>query len=131
MVIVDTTAWIDFFQDRRTPEVSRLEALLNDDTDIFVTGVIVQEILSGIKNGQERRQTRQALERFLVIMPTLETHAQAAEIYDLCLKKGFTIRSSIDCLFAALALEYDLSLLARDRDYVHIAKVFPLKTCRV
>ena len=60
-------------------------------------------------------------------MPSLLTHVNAAEIYDGCCKKGYTIRSSVDCLLAALALEYDLQLLERDKDFRFIAKVYPLE----
>ena len=46
---------------------------------------------------------------------------------DACRKKGFTIRSIIDCLIASLALEYELAVLEKDKDYSFISKVFPLK----
>ena len=130
MRIVDTSVWIDFLKGRDSPCVQRLEELLNSDTDIFITGVILQEILSGIKKNEERKKVRIELNRFIAISPSMDTHARAAEIYGACRKKGYTIRSSIDCLIASLALEYDLSVLENDRDYTFIAKAFPLKIDR-
>lgn len=127
MVIVDTSVWVDFFNARESPVVARLELLLEEEIDLFTTGVIAQELLHGVKNKRARHQLISELERFILIMPTLDTHIRAAEIYDACRKKGITIRGIIDCLIAALALEYGLSLLAKDRDYAKIAQVFPLK----
>lgn len=127
MVIVDTSVWIDFLKGAERPGVWRLEQLLEDEVDIFTTGVVVQEVLSGIKSRRQRNEVRRDFGAFLLIMPSLDTHVRAAEVYDGCRKKGFTIRSGIDCLIASLAMEHDLSLLATDRDYRAIAKAFPLK----
>ena len=127
MVLIDTTVWIDFFKDRATPEVQHLEKILEAETDIFTSGVILQEILSGIKKKKDREEVKADFRQFIPIMPSLDTHIQAAEIFDACRKQGFTIRSTVDCLIAALAIEYDLPLLQSDRDFVFIAKVSPLK----
>ncbi len=104
-----------------------LEQLLSDEVDIFTTGIVVQEILNGIKEKKQRMVIKRDLNRFVLIMPSLNTHVQAAEIFDGCRKKGITIRSLVDCLIASLALEYDLPVLDNDRDYTKISKVFPLK----
>ncbi len=127
MVIVDTSIWIDFLKGRDTPGSIHLEQLLDDEIDLFTTGIIVQEILTGIKEKRTRTSVKKDLEGFITVMPSLGTHVQAAEIFDGCRKKGKTIRSIVDCLIAALALEYDLAVLQRDRDYAFIAQVFPLK----
>ena len=127
MVIVDTSVWIDFLKGRDTPGSIRLEQLLEDEVDLFTTGIIVQEILTGIKEKRTRNSVKKDLEGFITVMPSLGTHVQAAEIFDGCRKKGKTIRSIVDCLVAALAIEYDLTVLQRDRDYENIAKVVPLK----
>lgn len=130
MFIVDTSVWIDFLQGRETKEVQDLESLLSQEKDVFITGIIVQEILTGIKEKKDRTKVRKELEHFILINPTLETHIQAAEIFDACKKKGITIRSVIDCLIAALTIEYDLTLLEKDKDYIYMSKVIPLKTFR-
>lgn len=130
MVIVDTTVWIDFLQGRETKEVATLEALLADEVEVFITGIIFQEILTGVKAKKDRAKVIKELSHFILISPTFDTHIQAAEIYDTCRKKGLTIRSIIDCLIAALALEYDLTILEKDRDYSFIAEVFPMKHFR-
>lgn len=127
MVFVDTSVWIDFFREAPTSKVNCLEQLLNDEIDVFTTGIILQELLNGIKHKGQRSAVKDAMMRYVLIMPSFNTHIQAAEIFDGCRKKGITIRSPIDCLIAALALEYDLPILENDRDFLSISKIFPLR----
>ena len=127
MVIADTSVWVDFLKGRETPGVLHFEQLLNSEVDLFTTGIIVQEILTGIQEKRDRHMVMRDLELCITVMPSLGTHVRAAEIFDGCRKKGITIRSVVDCLVAALAMEYDLSVLHCDRDYRWISKVFPMK----
>jgi len=48
---------------------------------------------------------------------------EAARIYGACRAAGVTIRSSVDCLIARIAIEHDLALLHDDRDFEDIARV--------
>ena len=127
MVIIDTSIWIDFLKGRETRGAFHLEKLLDNENDLFTSGIIVQELLTGIKDKRTRNSVKKDLEAFITVMPSLGTHVQAAEIYDGCRKRGITVRSIVDCLVAAIAIEYDLSVLQSDRDYQGIAQVFPLK----
>lgn len=127
MALVDTSVWIDFLKGRETWQVSCLNQLILNDTDIYSTGMIIQEVLNGIKKKRERHETKRDFERFIVIQPSIQSHIEAAEIYDTCRKNGLTIRSSIDCLIASLALEYDLAVLQNDRDFRSMAEVLPLR----
>jgi len=127
MVMVDTTVWIDFFKQRDTPHVGRLSEILEEEEDVFTTGFILQEVLSGIKKKKDREEVCSDFKQFILITPTVQTHVQAAEIFDGCLKKGFTVRKPVDCLIAALAMEYDLPLLENDPDFKYISEVFPLR----
>jgi hypothetical protein len=54
----------------------------------------------------------------------------AAKIFRDCRKKGYTIRSSIDCLVAACAMERACPLLHKDRDYKYIEQVRGLKVVK-
>jgi predicted nucleic acid-binding protein len=55
----------------------------------------------------------------------------AGEIYRTARARSFTIRSSNDCLIAAIAIHHDIVLLHGDRDFDYIAQVFRLRARRV
>ena len=57
----------------------------------------------------------------------VESYAQAARIYFACCRKGITVRSTIDCLIAQIALEHDLFLLHNDSDFIAMATVIGLR----
>ncbi len=55
----------------------------------------------------------------------------AAEIYRLGLMKGHTIRSSADCLIAAIAIDNGVPVWHKDRDFEAIARYTSLRTKRM
>jgi predicted nucleic acid-binding protein len=55
----------------------------------------------------------------------------AGEIYRVARGGSFTIRSSNDCLIAAIAMHHDVTLLHGDRDFDYIARFFPLRARNV
>ena len=56
-----------------------------------------------------------------------ETFLRAAEIYRQGRRKGYTIRSSVDCLIAAIAIENRVPIWHRDRDFGAIARYTALE----
>ncbi len=127
MVLVDTSVWADFLNGHASPEALALKGLIEEEVDIFCTGLILQEVLQGIREKRQRAIIRKDLEEFVYIQPSLQTHIDSAELFFSCRKKGITVRKSIDCVIAMLAIEYDLEVLQKDRDFPMIAKVMPLK----
>jgi predicted nucleic acid-binding protein len=49
MVLIDTTVWIDFFADRNEPHVATLQELIENEEDLSLCGVILTEVLQGIR----------------------------------------------------------------------------------
>ena len=54
----------------------------------------------------------------------------AAEIYRQGRRRGITIRSSTDCLIAAIAIDHGIPVWHRDRDFGAIAQYTQLETVR-
>jgi hypothetical protein len=127
MVLVDTSVWADFLNGFGSQEALALKQLIEDEVEIFTTGLILQEVLQGIREKRKRSAIRADLAEFVCIQPTVETHIEAAEIFASCRQRGVAVRKSIDCVIAQLALEYDLEVLQKDRDFTQIAKVLPLR----
>jgi len=124
MILVDTSIWIGLLH-------GHLGGRLPDEVleDVVTTGPIIQEVLQGTRNDAHRIRLQQSLlavPRLSDPLP-LSTFLEAAGIYSLGRRHGFTIRSSIDCLIAAIAIENNVSVWHSDRDFSAIARFTPLE----
>ena len=119
MILVDTSVWVDLLGGKPR-RIIREEDLLR-----FVTcGPIVQEVLQGLRPGLHSEAFRLAFLAIPVLSDPipLRLFVSAAEIYRLGRRKGLTIRSSVDCLIAAIAIDHGIPVWHRDRDFTKIAR---------
>lgn len=95
------------------------------DIPFAITGVIYQEILQGADSDENYQNLAEyfSTQRFLHPTDNIEVHARAAELYRLCRSQGVTIRSTIDCLIAQIAIDSDSTLLHSDKDFTHMSRV--------
>ena len=131
MVLVDTTVWIDFFAVKSTPEVAELERLLNEGEDICTCGIILTEVLQGIREDKDYERTLSRFDNFLFLPMNRKTFVRAAELYRSLRRKGVTVRKPVDCMIASVAIEHDLALLHNDRDFDPIKTHCGLKVVRI
>jgi len=117
MVLVDTTVWIDFFASQPFTHVEVIEDLISKREDICISGVILTEVLQGIRKDYEYKRTRKLFENLIYLPMNYGTFIRSAEIYRTLRKKGITIRRSLDCMIAAVAIENSVPLLHNDRDF--------------
>ncbi len=126
MILVDTSVWIDFFNKIDSAEAAHLRSLVADARPLAIPGLVLTEILQGMRTETDAERVRHVLSAF---DPTPELdpadYLKAAEIYRVCRNRGLTVRSTIDCLIAQLCLRHGYELLAKDRDFEAIARVFP------
>jgi len=129
VILVDTSVLVPLFRGTETNAVRFLVQAVQEDVPVFVTPIIVQEILQGARDEKEWTALDRHLARQALVHPAdaLVTHRRAGRIYFDCRRKGLTVRSTIDCLIAQLALEHDLSLLQDDKDYRTIREIRPLR----
>ena len=130
MVLVDTTVWIDFFSGKSYSHVKIFENLILNKEDICICGVILTEILQGIKNDNEFEKTQDLLKNLIFLPVNYHTYLYSAQIYRKLRKKGITIRKTIDCIIAAVAIEHNSQLLHNDKDFIPIEKYFSLRTIK-
>ena len=129
MVLVDTTVWIDFFADRNEPHVAALQKLIENEEDLCLCGVILAEVLQGIRADADYIETKDYLADLIFLPMRKVTFMRAAELYRSLRKRGVTIRKPVDCMIAAVAIEHDIRLLHNDRDFGYIAKHSKLRVC--
>jgi predicted nucleic acid-binding protein len=124
LILVDTSVWIDFFSASPCRAGDELRRMIAEAETFALTGVIVTEILQGLKRDIQR------IERFLSMWEMLEprgfsTYREASAISRLARSKGISL-TTIDTLIAAIALEHDASLFSLDKDFSRIARLTPL-----
>ncbi len=128
MILVDSSAWIEFLRATGSPVHLRLRTALEDGVDLASTDVIVMEILAGARDDADRDRLRRLLHgtEFLPVDGPGD-YEQAAGLYRLCRAQGETPRKLTDCLIAAVALRHEVELLCQDADFLAIARHAPLR----
>jgi len=126
MYLVDTSVLIDFLAGRATPQSDRLEEIILQKIPFGISALTFQETLQGARDRYEYDRLHRYLSTQKIYYPTPASYPSAARIFFDCRKAGITIRSTIDALIAATAIENDLILLTRDRDFVFMTKVVEL-----
>jgi len=121
-VLVDTTVWIDFFADKKCEQVHILTSLLEKKENICICGIILTEILQGIRDDKDYARTKRLMESLVFLKMSRQTFLRSADMYRRLRQKGITVRNSLDCMIAAIAVEYQLPLLQHDRDFAPLAE---------
>lgn len=128
MILVDTSVWIDFLNGHASGEAEVLAQLIEENQAITVPGLVLTEILCGLRSDAEAERIAKLLSAFASTPePNRHDYLAAAGIYRTCRAQGQTIRSTIDCLIARICLRDDCRLLTKDRDFDAIARSFPLE----
>lgn len=131
-VIVDTSIWSLALRRQehiQNPEAETLKKIIKDGEDIYLIGIILQEILQGIRKAEDFARLKKYLDAFPLLEIKREPYIKAAELKNHLSKKGIQI-STIDALIASAAIVNDCCLYTNDKDFDHIAKHSQLKLFR-
>ena len=128
MLLVDTSAWIDYLRDAPTPAAEGIAGLVRAGADLATTEPVVMELLAG----GDTPTRAAALEQLVNGLPVLSVDPeldfrQAATLYLAVRRTGRTPRSLVDCLIAATAVRHEAELVHADADFEAIAAVWPLQ----
>ena len=119
MILVDTSAWVEFLRDTDSSVCRRVNAALN--SDIATCDAIRMELLAGARDEEHLRSLRRLL-AITTVLPTTPAHYErAAALYRRCRQDGATVRKLVDCLIAAVAIDANVAVLHRDRDFDMLA----------
>ena len=129
MVLVDTSVLIDYFKGADSKPVKKFHRILENHIPFGISHLIYMEILQGSQTDKDFRVLKRYLDTqiFYDLKHGRESYADAASMYLKLRNKGVTIKSTIDCLIARIAIENELFLLHNDADFDRIARHFPLK----
>lgn len=129
MVLVDTSILIDYFKGVENESIEKFNLVLKKEIPFGINHFIYLEVLQGSSTVKDYRILKKYLDTqtFYDLKNSRESYAEAAKMYLKLRQKGVTVKSTIDCLIARVAIENDLFLLHNDMDFTRISKHFPLK----
>ena len=128
-MIADTSAWIEFLRATGSATHHRMRELLQSDAELLVPELVLMEVCSGPTDDHVAARLQSMLFSFEVVplVPTVDS-VEAAALARRCRRAGQTVRSSLDCMIAAVALRLDQVVLHRDRDFEVLAQHVGLRT---
>ena len=117
-VVIDTSAWIDFFRSGNGKVADSVARLIDADQAIMV-GPVMTELLRGVRSDKESHQ----LKTLLAALPYVEVVREDWEVAGNTLQKlrtcGVTLPLT-DVLIATVASRHRLPVLTLDKDFNHL-----------
>lgn len=115
MILVDTSAWVEFLRDTRSAVCEEVDRLL--DQRLATCDPVRMEVLAGAHDEQHLRSLRGLLARTTTLPTAAVDYETAAAFHRTCRRTGSTIRKLVDCLITAVAVRHDVPVLHADHDF--------------
>ena len=122
-VLVDSSAWIDFFRGR-PDAVRRIDRLLADDR-AATTSIITAEVTSGARTRATFDELTARFSALSTLPEPMQVWRRVAELRFALARQGFHAHL-IDLGIALAAADAGHRLLTRDRDFTAIGKAVGL-----
>ncbi len=119
-ILADTSVWIEFFK-QRSEIGSVLETLILDNA-VWVCGVVLFELMQGVKSDQEKSLIKETLSNLEYAEMSNSLWHKAADLSASLKKKGVTVPLS-DIFLAAVAIEHNLQIFTLDKHFEQIPGV--------
>ncbi len=113
MILVDTSAWIEFFRGRE-PVARKVDELL-DANEVALCGPVLTELRRGLR-ASDRRRVMPLLSACHLLDQPATLWEDAGELGASVGRRGATVKS-LDLLIATYALAHSVPLLTTDRDF--------------
>ena len=124
MILVDSSVWIDFLSSSPSSAGAELRRMVADAEPFALTGVVITEVLQGLKRDISRIEDY--LSQWEVLEPRgFSTYREAARIFRAARAQGVAVTTT-DALIAAIALEHRATLFTLDKDFLRLAAIIRL-----
>jgi predicted nucleic acid-binding protein len=128
VILVDSTAWIEYLRATGSPVDIRLRELIAADEPIAVTGLGLMKVLAGAHDDAHRDSLRRLIARCRHLpVDDPADYEVAADLHRQCRAAGVRIRHLPECLTAVVAIRCRAQLLHADPDFDAIARTAPLQ----
>jgi predicted nucleic acid-binding protein len=115
MVLIETSAWIEFLRDTGSSVCLRVDELLGEN--VAICDPVRMEILAGARDDKHLNDLRRLLAGATLLATESIDYEEAASLYRVCRRGGETVRRLIDCLIATIAIRADVPILHNDADF--------------
>ena len=122
MVIVDTSAWIEYLRNGNPDVVAKVDRCLDQDL-VGVGDLVYCEVMQGIRPSRHRAEVGgllRSLPRFDMV--GFDIAEKSAANYRLLRSKGVTVRKTIDVLIGTFCAEGGFQIVHHDRDFDLMAR---------
>ena len=119
MILVDTSAWVEFFRGR-APLCDAVDDAL-DANEAALCGPVMTELRRGLRSTAERRRVLPLLAGCHWLADPARLWEDAGDLGYYLARKGVTAKS-IDLLIAAVALTHGAAILTQDHDFAAMKK---------
>lgn len=123
MIVLDTSVLSAALRrtGRSTATGELLRTLVREDIPLAVPGIVLQELLSGVRTSEQFERLRKLMTGFPTLAADRENHVFAARISNACRKAGVSA-ATVDCLIAAQTLAAGGELATLDEDFRRMAR---------
>jgi hypothetical protein len=127
MVVVDTSAWIEYFRGGVLNVVKKVDRCLEQDL-VGIGDLVYCEVMQGIRSPRERTR----VSSLLLSLPQFDMVGfamaeKSAANYRLLRSKGVTVRKTIDVLIGTFCAEHGLQIMHHDSDFDLMAEHIGLR----
>jgi len=120
VILVDTSAWVEFLRDTGSPVCEEVDRLLAGG--IATCDPVRMEVLAGARDDAHLVQLRGLLARATALPTAPSDHEAAALLFRSCRRRGETVRRLVDCLIGAVAARHGVPVLHADADFDVLAR---------
>ncbi|HHH52443.1 MAG TPA: PIN domain nuclease [Bacteroidetes bacterium] len=128
MVLVDSSVWINYFNDKNTWQTEILDQMLLQ-IPLFTGDLILTEVLQGFRKENEYNKAKEVMSILSCQqLGGYEIAIKSAGNYRKLRKKGITVRKTIDVIIGTFCISENIPLLHDDKDFEPMVKHLGLKS---
>lgn len=121
MIVVDSSVWVAAFRQRRSAEAQESARLLQTGR-VLMLGIVMGELLQGIRNQQELAQVEETIRELPYAEVTQKTWRDAGNLSHRLRQEGNGVPFA-DALIATLTMDGNHELFTLDRHFERIPRL--------
>ena len=120
-ILIDTSIWIDYFQNRSSIISEKVDKILSEN-EVYVPKIVIAELIQGAKSEKEISIIEDFLDAFHIVDQKEDTWLKAGRLSSDLKKKGKTI-NLFDCYITAIAQEHECKIFTLNRHFKEIQSI--------